>query len=96
MPNIRYQFVAYQAYYVFLFCIGKKGVGLGKRPLSPGAADRSAKSAKVVEDSNKEDYRHRTREEYEERRAVGRLMRATVTLLALDEQAGVEVRLRQR
>lgn len=70
---------------------GKKGVGLGKRAISPGAVDRIAKAAKVTDDNDKESFRTRAREEYEERRAEGRLRPATRTLVTLDEKAGIEV-----
>ncbi|KAI5120514.1 hypothetical protein M0805_000099 [Coniferiporia weirii] len=69
---------------------GKKGVGLGKRAASPGAAERLAKAARVGEEAAKETYRSRTRADYEERRAAGRLLGATRTLIALDEKAGVQ------
>ena len=52
---------------------GKQGIGLGKRAASPTAAERLAKMAKLAEESNKRDYRDRNRQEYEERRAEGRL-----------------------
>ena len=71
---------------------GKKGVGLGKRPASPGATEKQAKLAKLDDEAERESYRIRTREEYEERRAEGRLLSATRTLLTLDEKAEVEVR----
>lgn len=71
--------------------IGKKGVGLGKRPPSPGLSERILKAARTKEETGKESYRSRTRDEYEERRATGRLLSATRTLLSLDEKAGVKV-----
>lgn len=53
---------------------GKEGIGTSrKRGLSPTAAERIAKMAKMAEDSTKEDFRDRARREYEERRAEGRL-----------------------
>jgi len=69
---------------------GKKGVGLGKRAVSPSAVDRISKAAKVAEDSSKETYRSRARDEFVERRAEGRLRPATRTLITLDEKAGIE------
>lgn len=71
--------------------VGKKGLGSGKRALSPGAKERIAKVAKVDEEVNKETYRSRAREDYEERRAEGRLLSATRTLQELDEKGGVQV-----
>ena len=64
---------------------------MGKRALSPDGAERLAKTAKLNEEVNKETYRSRAREEYEERRAEGRLLSATRTLLELDEKSGVQV-----
>ncbi|KAH8113375.1 hypothetical protein DFH11DRAFT_339576 [Phellopilus nigrolimitatus] len=69
---------------------GKKGVGLGKRAPSPGVAERLAKVARLDEEMGKETYRSRTREEYVERQAIGRLVNATRTLLTLDEKAGIQ------
>jgi len=72
------------------FWTGKKGLGSGKRALSPGATERNAKVAKLDEEANKETYRSRAREDYEERRAEGRLLSATRTLQELDEKGGVQ------
>ena len=58
--------------------------------MSPSAVEKLAKLAKLDDDA-KQDYRTRTREAYEEKRAGGRLLSATRTLSSLDEQAGVEV-----
>jgi hypothetical protein len=72
---------------------GKKGIGLGKRARSPGAANRIAKMAKMAEDASHESFRDRARREYEERRAEGRIAAAKRTCLTLDEKAGITVRL---
>lgn len=59
---------------VLILVTGKEGIGTSrKRGLSPTAAERIAKMAKMAEDSTKEDFRDRARREYEERRAEGRL-----------------------
>lgn len=56
--------------------IGRKGIGLGKRRArSPSAAERLAKMAKMAENMEQRDYRERTRDEYNNRRAEGRLGR---------------------
>ncbi|KAJ8595345.1 hypothetical protein M405DRAFT_371719 [Rhizopogon salebrosus TDB-379] len=68
---------------------GKKGIGLGKRARSPGAADRLAKMAKMAEEASHESFRDRARREYEERRAEGRIAAAKLTCLTLDEKAGI-------
>jgi len=69
---------------------GKKGIGLGKRPRSPGASDRIAKMAKMAEEAtDKESFRDFARREYEERRAEGRLAPAQRTCTTLDETAGI-------
>lgn len=70
---------------------GKKGIGLGKRSRSPTAAERvakMAKMAKIAEESSHRDYRDRARQEYEDRRAEGRLGPAQRTCITLDEQTG--------
>ncbi|KAI0770789.1 hypothetical protein BC629DRAFT_1442099 [Irpex lacteus] len=70
---------------------GKKGIGLGsKRAASPSAAERLAKMAKMVEDRDHTDFRDRARQQYEERRAEGRLGPAQMTCVTLDEKAGRE------
>ena len=71
--------------------IGKQGIGLGKRAASPNASERLAKMAKMVEHRKQEDFRDRARQEYEERRAEGRLGPAQRTCVTLDEKAGREV-----
>ncbi|OAX42895.1 hypothetical protein K503DRAFT_766298 [Rhizopogon vinicolor AM-OR11-026] len=68
---------------------GKKGIGLGKRARSPGAADRLAKMVKMAEEAGHESFRDRARREYEERRAEGRIASAKRTCLTLDEKAGI-------
>jgi hypothetical protein len=66
-----------------------------KRPLSPataqGAAERATKMAKLAGDSPNQDFRIRTRVEYEEKRDEGRFSNARKTCSALDEKAGVKV-----
>jgi hypothetical protein len=52
---------------------GKKGIGLGKRARSPTLSERVAKMAKMAEETSHRDYRDRTRQEYEERRAESKL-----------------------
>lgn len=57
-----------------LSSLGKKGIGLGlKRARSPTAAERVAKMAKMAEETSHRDYRDRARQDYEDRRAEGRL-----------------------
>jgi len=74
---------------------GKKGIGLGKRPRapSPTSAERVAKMAKMAEVTGQETYRDRARQEYEERRADGRLIPAQRTCETLDEKSGTTARL---
>jgi hypothetical protein len=57
----------------FFLCEGKKGIGLGKRPGSPSSAERLAKMAKMAEEVKHHDFRERARDEYNNRRADGRL-----------------------
>lgn len=60
---------------------GKEGIGNSrKRGLSPTAAERIAKMAKMAEAASKEDFRDRSRREYDERRAEGRLGMSRVVL----------------
>lgn len=68
---------------------GKKGIGLGKRPRSPGASERIAKMVKMAEESKQENFRDRSRREYEERHAESRLVLAQRTCSNLDEKAGI-------
>ncbi|EEB89775.1 hypothetical protein MPER_12095 [Moniliophthora perniciosa FA553] len=70
---------------------GRQGIGTSrklKRGPSPTSAERVAKMAKMEEESAKDDFRNRTRREYEERRAEGRLGPAQRTCMTLDEKAG--------
>ncbi|KAF9535093.1 hypothetical protein CPB83DRAFT_843457 [Crepidotus variabilis] len=71
---------------------GRKGIGLikGKRAHSPSASERLAKMAKMAEDTNTKhrDFRDRAREEYNNRRAEGRLGPAQLTCQTLDEKSG--------
>lgn len=69
---------------------GKKGIGLGKRPPSPSASERMAKMAKMAEQADHTTFRDRVRQEYEERRAQGRLAPAQRTCANLDEKADVK------
>ncbi|KAI0676863.1 hypothetical protein C8Q78DRAFT_961715 [Trametes maxima] len=69
---------------------GKKGIGLRKRAASPSAPERLAKMAKMAEVRDHTSFRDRARQEYEERRAVGRLGPAQRTCATLDEKAGIE------
>ena len=66
-----------------------------KRPLSPTtaqeAAERATKMAKVADDSVKQDFRTRSRVEYEEKRDEGRFSSARKTCSSLDDKAGVTV-----
>ena len=72
---------------------GKTGIGLRKRATSPTAGERLAKMAKMAEDRTHGSFRDRARQEYEERRATGRLHPAQRTCSTLDEKAGIQVRL---
>jgi len=67
---------------------GRKGIGLGKRARSPNAAERLAKMAKMAEDMDHRDFRERARDDYNNRRAEGRLAPAQLTCATLDEQMG--------
>ncbi|EMD40567.1 hypothetical protein CERSUDRAFT_44717 [Gelatoporia subvermispora B] len=73
---------------------GKKGIGLGKRAASPGAPERLAKMARMAADQQEQvshsAFRDRARQEYEERRAQGRLAPAQRTCITLDEKEGRE------
>ena len=53
--------------------LGRKGIGLGKRARSPSAAERLAKMAKMAEEMDHRDFRERARDDYNNRRAEGRL-----------------------
>ncbi|KAI0921567.1 hypothetical protein AcW1_004500 [Taiwanofungus camphoratus] len=69
---------------------GKKGIGSRKRAASPTQSERLAKMTKMAEESDRESFRDRARQEYEERRAQGRLAPAQRTCVTLDEKAGRE------
>lgn len=84
------KFLKYDGKYFIL--PGKKGIGLGKRARSPTSAERVAKMAKMAEETTHRTFRSRAREEYEERRAEGRLVPAQRTCATLDEKAGKSVR----
>ena len=59
---------------IYFHCIvGKKGIGLGKRAASPSSTERLAKMAKMAEDVKHRDFRERARDDYNNRRAEGRL-----------------------
>ncbi|KAI0721874.1 hypothetical protein C8T65DRAFT_565447 [Cerioporus squamosus] len=68
---------------------GKKGIGTRKRAASPSAPERLAKMAKMAEDRTHGSFRDRAKQEYEERRANGRLRPAQRTCVTLDEKAGI-------
>jgi hypothetical protein len=71
---------------------GRKGIGLGKRTLSPTSAESLAKKSKLSEDIGKVDaFRDRTRNEHEERRAEGILSKVQLTCGNLDEKADIHV-----
>jgi len=67
---------------------GKTGIGLRKRAASPSASERLAKMAKLAEETDHVGFRDRARQEYEERRAQGRLAPAQRTCINLDEKDG--------
>ncbi|KAI0370278.1 hypothetical protein BV20DRAFT_995525 [Pilatotrama ljubarskyi] len=69
---------------------GKKGIGLVRRAPSPTAPERLAKMARMAEERDHLSFRDRARQEYEERRAVGRLGPAQRTCATLDEKAGIQ------
>ena len=72
--------------------LGRKGIGLGKRTLSPTSAESLAKRSKLSEDIGKVDaYRDRARSEHEERRAEGILTKVQRTCSNLDEKAEITV-----
>ena len=82
----------YTFHVLYTSFVGKKGIGLGKRAASPSAPERRAKMAKMAEDRAQGSFRDRARQEYEERRAAGRLHPAQRTCATLDEKAGIQVR----
>jgi len=65
---------------------GKKGIGLGKRAASPSSTERLAKMAKMAGEVKHHDFRERARDEYNNRRAEGRLGPAQLTCRTLDER----------
>ncbi|KAI1792914.1 hypothetical protein LXA43DRAFT_1003783 [Ganoderma leucocontextum] len=71
---------------------GKKGIGLGKRPraASPSASERLAKMARMAEGRTHASFRDRARQEYDERRASGRLHPAQRTCATLDEKVDIQ------
>jgi hypothetical protein len=83
---------AFSPYLKTLLSPGKKGIGLGKRASSPTSVERVVKMAKMLETSRHDTFRDRSRQEYEERRAEGRLHAAQRTCITLDEKAGKSVR----
>lgn len=52
--------------------IGRTGIGV-KRKLSASSLDRMAKMSKLANDASNDQFRDRSRQVYEERRAEGRL-----------------------
>ncbi|KAF4602243.1 hypothetical protein EYR40_005448 [Pleurotus pulmonarius] len=72
---------------------GKKGIGLVtlKRSRSPTSSqDRVTKMAKMAEESSRhKDFRERAKQQYNEKRAEGRLGPAQSTCITLDEKKGV-------
>lgn len=52
---------------------GKSGIGTMKRARSPSANERIAKMAKMEEETTHRSFRDRARQEYEQRKAEGRL-----------------------
>lgn len=69
---------------------GRKGIGTRKRALSPTAAERMAKMAKMAETAKQSNFRDRAMQEYAERRAEGRLLSAQRTCANLDEKADIK------
>ncbi|PBL02210.1 RNA-binding domain-containing protein [Armillaria gallica] len=69
---------------------GRKGIGTRKRGLSPTAAERMAKMAKMAETAKQSNFRDRAMQEYAERRAEGRLLSAQRTCANLDEKADIK------
>ncbi|KAG8733046.1 hypothetical protein FRC11_009049 [Ceratobasidium sp. 423] len=74
---------------------GRKGLGLGKRAMSPplGGSSKAAKASAeedAAEKSRNENFRAQARGGYEERRDEGRLRAALRTCANLDEKNGVK------
>ncbi|KAH8106211.1 hypothetical protein BXZ70DRAFT_918637 [Cristinia sonorae] len=67
---------------------GRTGIGVRKRAPSPIASERIAKMAKMAEAHDHTSFRDRARQDYEDRRAEGRLGPAQRTCATLDEKAG--------
>ncbi|EJT97615.1 hypothetical protein DACRYDRAFT_102318 [Dacryopinax primogenitus] len=71
---------------------GRQGLGKGKRALSPTAEaeEKASKVAKLMaeEAASADTFRNRARQEFEERRAEGRLLTARKTCMTLDEETG--------
>ena len=74
-----------------MFDLGRQGVGKRKRAVSPTVAGKLAKVVQQADEEARGSYRERVRQEYEERRAEGRLVAATRTCVTLDEKAEKEV-----
>ncbi|KAG8742311.1 hypothetical protein FRC10_001669 [Ceratobasidium sp. 414] len=79
---------------------GRKGLGLGKRAMSPplGGASKAAKMSAeedAAEKSRNESFRSRARGDYEEKRDEGRLRAALRTCTTLDEAHGVQFNVHQ-
>ncbi|KAF9057750.1 hypothetical protein BJ165DRAFT_1521101 [Panaeolus papilionaceus] len=72
---------------------GRRGIGLGvKRERSPGMVERMGKMARMEEKGDHRDFRDRVRDEYNNRRAEGRLAPAQSTCTTLDEKDNVQAR----
>jgi hypothetical protein len=69
------------------FLLGRQGLGKRKRAVSPTIAGKLAKVVQQAEEEARGSYRERARQEYEERRAAGRLVTVTQTCMTLDEKA---------
>lgn len=69
------------------FFPGRQGLGKRKRAVSPTVAGKLAKVVQQAEEQARGSYRERARQEYEERRAEGRLVTVTRTCMTLDEKA---------
>ncbi|KAF8520103.1 hypothetical protein JB92DRAFT_3082171 [Gautieria morchelliformis] len=69
---------------------GRLGVGKRKRAVSPTVAGKLAKVVQQADEEARGSYRERARQEYEEKRAEGRLVAATRTCVTLDEKAEKE------
>ncbi|GJJ07376.1 hypothetical protein Clacol_001578 [Clathrus columnatus] len=70
---------------------GRAGVGKRKRDVSPSTTAKLAKLVKESVDQQMQgSFRERTRAEYEEKRAEGRLHAARQTCISLDEKTGLK------